>query len=235
MMKLLIETLTAAAIVATGLLFFPSTSYATDIYVYKTDDGTRLITDHPRNIDGYSLIKIYSDDDLWNPDESSKSDLPSPYSSKELKERKQPPLEPIKLIGIDLTMTLEQRQTVLASSGYQCSEIDSIISIHIGCEDGDKEIRLRESEIVYGCANFNACSLSLKELAQALVNQNIVPSLEFSTDRGIGLLPTTYDKYCGRGIAGELLCVVHTHGPSRSELYISVDRGMLGSDGPTFE
>lgn len=39
---------------------------AGDIYVYQADNGSRLITDHPRIEAGYHLVKIYSEDDLWN-------------------------------------------------------------------------------------------------------------------------------------------------------------------------
>jgi len=44
---------------------------AGDIYVYQTDNGSRLITDHPRVEAGYRLIKVYSESNIWqqtNPD-----------------------------------------------------------------------------------------------------------------------------------------------------------------------
>lgn len=34
---------------------------ATDIYVYEAQDGSRLITDHPRMEPGYRLIRVYSE------------------------------------------------------------------------------------------------------------------------------------------------------------------------------
>lgn len=37
-----------------------------NIYVYQADNGSRLITDHPRIEVGYRLIRIYQQSDLWN-------------------------------------------------------------------------------------------------------------------------------------------------------------------------
>lgn len=41
-------------------------AFGSDIYVYQADNGSRLITDHPRIEAGYRLVKVYSEDDLWN-------------------------------------------------------------------------------------------------------------------------------------------------------------------------
>jgi len=36
-----------------------------DSYVSRADDGSRLITDHPRVQEGYRLIKVYSESEVW--------------------------------------------------------------------------------------------------------------------------------------------------------------------------
>lgn len=49
---------------AAGVVAGPAS--AGSIYVYKADNGSRLITDHPRMEPGYRLIKVYSEADTWS-------------------------------------------------------------------------------------------------------------------------------------------------------------------------
>ena len=53
-----------------------------NIYVYAADNGSRLITDHPRVEAGYRLIKIYSESNLWDQTAAQRAPLkprPSAY------------------------------------------------------------------------------------------------------------------------------------------------------------
>lgn len=56
-----------ALVLALGaaLLWVATPARAGDIFVYQTDDGSRLITDHPRVQSGYRLIKVYSESKIW--------------------------------------------------------------------------------------------------------------------------------------------------------------------------
>jgi len=54
-----------ARLAAGAALLAAASAHAGDIYVYQADNGSRLITDHPRIEAGYRLIKVYSESNLW--------------------------------------------------------------------------------------------------------------------------------------------------------------------------
>ena len=81
----------------------------------------------------------------------------------------------IELLGINLSMTLEEQQHALSQSGYECMEKKYPWgTTYFTCKNGEKEIVPSEEKIRFSCANFNACNLSLRELSQAVVDQKIV-------------------------------------------------------------
>lgn len=52
-------------VLGAALLWVSAAARAGDIFVYQTDDGSRLITDHPRVQSGYRLVKVYSESEVW--------------------------------------------------------------------------------------------------------------------------------------------------------------------------
>ena len=142
----------------------------------------------------------------------------------------------IELLGINLSMTLEEQQHALSQSGYECMEKKYPWgTTYFTCKNGEKEIVPSEEKIRFSCANFNACNLSLRELSQAVVDQKIVSTLEYEP-KYVNEGQTLIERYCGRGVDGDLLCVVADKNIlGETMLTITVEKGTLGSGGVTFE
>ena len=137
--------------------------------------------------------------------------------------------EAIRLVGIDVGMTELLQRKILTRDGYICK--DSI------CKKQKARVILYEDRIVFNCDNFNVCHLSFKELAEDLVNNNIVEDMEYNTSSYVQFNILTYvETYCGRGDAGDSLCVRKETEASGhvGENLLVLKKGALGKGGSTY-
>ena len=145
--------------------------------------------------------------------------------------------DPISFIGINMSMTLEQQQQILAEAGYMCEELKYPWgTTYIACKDGNKQILPTKKKVTFSCENFNACKFSAKELAQAIVNDNFVSEMKFDPKLvNDGSSSFYIDRYCGRGADGDNLCVVADKSFTGGILLqIIIEKGALGSGGIKF-
>ena len=135
--------------------------------------------------------------------------------------------DPIKLAGIDLTMTVEQQEEALTKLGFICNDPNKF-----GCNREDKLIIPSDKTIVFTCENFNACDYSIKKLAQAIVDNKVVDELNYDPKVfGSGVSSKFVERYCGRGSGGDVLCVIADKFGSKTLLKVTIERGSLGSGG----
>lgn len=134
-------------------------------------------------------------------------------------------------MGIDISMSVEQQKTTLTESGFICNDPQKF-----GCNKEDKLIVPSDKTIVFTCENFNACDFSIRELAQAIVDNGIVSELAYEpkvyNSNGSSKL---VERFCGRGSDGDELCVIADKVLGKVLLKVTLDKGAFGSGGITFE
>ena len=134
---------------------------------------------------------------------------------------------PIQLSGINISMAVEQQKETLTKLGFICNDPNKF-----GCNKGDKLIVPSDETIVFSCDNFNACEYSLKEIAQAIVDNGVVSSLDYDPKiYGSGATSKLVERYCGRGADGDVLCVIADKFAGKVLLKVTIERGSLGSGG----
>lgn len=124
----------------------------------------------------------------------------------------------IRLKNVSLDMGLRKIIDQLVLDGFVCRPIP----FGIGCK-GTSTIEIFRDSMKFYCGNFNTCSYSSAEIGQEIVNNEIVPSLDATAN-----MWGTFD-YCGRGKAGDELCVKDEYG---KPLYLFF--GRLGSGEVSF-
>lgn len=115
--------------------------------------------------------------------------------------------EAIRLAGIDLSMSELLQRKILTKNGYICEEAihESLPTI---CKKEQASIRIKKDELTFNCHNFNVCHMSFEELAQDVVDSNIVESVDYDTSSYVwAKIQIFVETYCGRGNAGDSLCV----------------------------
>ena len=139
------------------------------------------------------------------------------------------------LKSICWAQTAEERESVLASRGYTCDNKPNNY-INLVCKSGSMEIELSDDAIDFNCENFNTCRYELKEVAQMLVDQGIVPKLEFKTyTLGDGVVKFRVAEYCGRGRQAEELCVMSINVLGVQKFSVIIRRGASGEAAPNFD
>lgn len=135
--------------------------------------------------------------------------------------------DPIKLAGIDLTMTVKQQEEALTKLGFICNDPNKF-----GCNREDKLIIPSDKTIVFTCENFNACDHSIQELAQAIVDNGVISGLSYDPKvYSSGGSSKLVERFCGRGTDGDILCVIADKLGSKILLKVTIERGSLGSGG----
>ena len=130
-----------------------------------------------------------------------------------------------------LSWGIEDVKGKVESMGYTCTP-NIIYEESQDCVNGEKEIEIAyfwsDGELVFNCHVWNGCNFSLKEVAQAIVNTGIVPSMEYE----VRYLATGTQKiYCGRGDDGDKLCVTSD---ALVGLRVRLLKGNFGSGGMSF-
>lgn len=144
----------------------------------------------------------------------------------------------IQLKGICWAQTKDQMKTVLTSRNYTCGTSPGMFGSVETCQQGEQLVSFYPNEISFSCANFNACKFTASELAQEIVNQGFVsvlePDIETVSD---GVNTFHIPTYCGRGKAGDELCVneganILTGAPI---VTVSLFKGAYGGGGIRFD
>ena len=134
----------------------------------------------------------------------------------------------------------EIRQT-LSDDGYTCANLGNFST----CRGNDSNILLIErvgsqsvSTMYFSCEQFNACGLSVRDYAQALVSNGIVTSMNYEGNNRLG------ERYCGLGPAQDKVCVMAQNDIVRAwhqltynffkKNIVSIEKGALGSGGVKF-
>lgn len=141
--------------------------------------------------------------------------------------------KPIAILGVDMSMSKDERMDILACRGYNCeSQRNMFGGINTICRQGRSEIMVYEGEMVFNCHSLNSCGLSAQEVAQELINAGRIGSLEPETYRDID--GNYHLRYCGRGNEGDILCV-REFTAFGTAVFIDLKTGNLGRGGPVFE
>lgn len=144
----------------------------------------------------------------------------------------------IQLKGVCWSQSKDQMKTMLVSKNYACGTSQGIFGSIETCTQGEQTITFRREELSFSCENFNACRFTAEELGQEIVNQGFVTSLEPDIETFSDGVNTFYTKtYCGRGKAGDEICVVEDQNILTGAPIISVrlSKGALGSGGFNFD
>jgi hypothetical protein len=138
--------------------------------------------------------------------------------------------ESITLLGINLGMEVMELGSVLESRGYKC--VDHKHNEHKGVDlecgkDGkglyifsgrpQGDTGVTPKGITFNCHNFNACEYSLKEVAQSIVDDGVVPEMFHQEFEFEG---THISRWCGRK-GDEMLCVYDTNSDGNVALQLS--------------
>ena len=108
----------------------------------------------------------------------------------------------------------------------------------LSCKNGKKTVTPSKNNISYNCHTFNVCNLTLKELAQNLLDEGFVKQMEYRPKLTTDLegKQVVLQQYCGRGVEGEQLCVKADKNLFGARLLnIVLDRGRLGQGSVSFD
>ena len=143
----------------------------------------------------------------------------------------------IQLKGVCWAQTKGQMKTVLTARNYNCTVTQGMFGPFESCSQGDQEVTFFADKLSFSCENFNACRFSAEELAQEIVNQGFVSVLEPDIETVSDGVNTFYTKtYCGRGKAGDELCVREGQNLlGQPMVSVSLSKGALGSGGIRFD
>ena len=105
--------------------------------------------------------------------------------------------------GISVGMSVHQSKNRLIERGYTCINNAN----HYACYSGNAEIIIGENGIDFSCENFNLCGYKLHEAAGFLNAHFQFPSgIDYNPEISL-MLDEDIPRYCGRGKAGDILCV----------------------------
>lgn len=139
--------------------------------------------------------------------------------------------------GICWALNLGEMRSVLISRGYfSKSGSKNKFSFR---SDSPPVISVLNSEVTFACGVFNACDLSMRELANRLQKSGLVTSsMEFDSEYSAGYLEnssSSTSSLCGRGKQGEKICVSETTGTlgrfvGTGDVSVSLGKGLVGKE-----
>jgi hypothetical protein len=143
--------------------------------------------------------------------------------------------DPIRVFGIDVSMTKELIVAELKNRGVGCDENESgdLYCTNLNSEDsglssddamafvlgfaGENPYAIRingfsngsgPENIKIGCTFLGICEYTLKNAAEMLVDSVNVSSLDYEPDAAVtALLESSVDRFCGVGDAGDKVCI----------------------------
>ena len=139
--------------------------------------------------------------------------------------------------GICWALSLDEMRSVLISRGYfSKSGSKNKFSFR---SDSQPVISLLKNEVTFACGVFNACDLSMRELAKRLQRSGLVTgSMEFDSEYSAGYFEnssSSTSSLCGRGKQGEKICVSETTGTlgrfvGTGDVSVSLGKGLVGKE-----
>jgi len=112
--------------------------------------------------------------------------------------------------GVCWALSYQDMRSVLTSRGY-VSESTKKDTFRLGSQN---VIYITNWAVEFHCRVFNACNLSIRELAKGLQQNGIVMGpMEYNSEYSAGYIENssvTTNSLCGRGLKGEKICVIET-------------------------
>lgn len=119
----------------------------------------------------------------------------------------------IKIFGLSWNMNENEIKQLLGKSGYECKATKKgmINAETFYCGDFPKGIfYLVDNRVLLPCKIFDICEMSIEEIAQSLVDNKIVSSMNFEPyqeSEPYNVREEFNERYCAIGEAGDKLCV----------------------------
>jgi len=120
--------------------------------------------------------------------------------------------DPIRIVGLSWADDRNDQISNLKKAGYDCKEYVYVDIMtfskedSIKCEKEKSQLIFLANEILFNCHVFNMCDLSIREVAQSLVDAGKVSRMEVDTKWPNKSLPS-WQVACGRGTDGDRLCL----------------------------
>lgn len=146
-------------------------------------------------------------------------------------------IQGISVFGLHWGMSYSGMIGALESGGYTCGLAETLFGNTFSCRVGQKEIIADRSSFSFNCHVYNGCKYTFVEIAQSIVDNGVVRSLEPMEREYGALFGASYyvDRYCGRGENGDMLCVAERQFDGLApEITVVLSRGALGDQGLTF-
>jgi len=113
--------------------------------------------------------------------------------------------------------TQDERELVLRSLGYTCSNesYPTLLGLvkYRECKTGKIWITLLADEIRFNCHNFNTCDYQFEEVAELLIKNDVISELNYQNYTSHdGARNVLIEEYCGRGTSADELCITNEGG-----------------------
>ena len=144
--------------------------------------------------------------------------------------------DPITIFGVNWGM--EPMDTALEQKGYRCEEETNLFGFSwTVCSDEEKKVSVDEKKLTFNCHVFNGCDYGLKEIAQNIVDQGVINTLNYEVENfSDGTNNYLIKKYCERGKEGDILCVVQDFNLlGMPVMQIRLMKGTFGKGGMSFD
>ncbi|MDG1164025.1 MAG: hypothetical protein P8N61_01490 [Porticoccaceae bacterium] len=137
--------------------------------------------------------------------------------------------------GVCWALNFHEMRSVLTSRGY-VTKSPNRNSFFLGAYHA---LYIYNELVEFNCGVFNACDLSMRELASRLQKSGIViGSMEANIENLDSYIPNTSStkkSFCGRGLQGEKICVAQTAsrlGPysSPGDIKVILSKGLVGKE-----
>ena len=140
---------------------------------------------------------------------------------------------PITLLGLDMSLNKSERVNTLECKGYKCRDETNFLGIkQTICRQGNSEVTINESQVTFDCNSFEVCGRDINEVAEILISTGKVAYLE--PDYWQDIDGNQHLKYCGRGNAGDMLCV-REFAWLTPMIFVDLIKGNLGKPQPKFD
>ena len=159
----------------------------------------------------------------------------SDLSASELKAFEQKCVSYSTIKGICWALSFPEMRAILASRGYKNPAPNEFT------DEKGARIELNSDHVAFQCGVFNACDLSLRELASKIQNSGLVKgSMEYDEEIQSSVLlegiTSSSQSYCGRGLKGEKICVVESSNNLGAamgvapSLWVSMSKGLVNKE-----
>ena len=137
--------------------------------------------------------------------------------------------------GVCWALNFGEMRSVLNSRGYVSNATNQNRFVF----NSGAVVLIRNTEVTFTCGVFNACDLSMRELALRLQRSGLVTgSMEFDSEYSAGYFEnssSSTSSLCGRGKQGEKICVSQTTSSlgqfvGTGDVSVSLGKGLVGRE-----